>query len=282
MAFVLRIIVNDTDPLDGVSGFPPDAEDRLVYDSETGVYTIELQAGEPFGSIGAGGPLGEFGSYVVKDLAVVSAGGPHADGSFVALRGPENPNAPGSVDRVVLPLGPTDNPLAAGTGLWPEGLNEQLAVGHELVFDTAADGPAPGPHLIQLGLDPAVSAPFMPPISPFGDGGPQTDCPCLTYADGIASQAGDTALQVGRIQLYDATGLADNALRLVFPAMADDNEQVAIKEVGNSPVPVECDGNGPPIELPTSPPVFPGGSVATPRGFWLWQYDRANDVWRLR
>jgi len=115
-----------------------------------------------------------------------------------------------------------------------------------------------------------------------GDGDGDGDCPCLTYDEEIADQGQEYELNVGKIRLYDASALQPGDMTLLFPAMAEDNQQVAIKEIGNSTVPVTCDGNGPPIELPTSPPVFPGGSVTTPRGFWLWQYDQANDVWRLR
>lgn len=172
MAVVVRIIVNDPDPLDGVTGLPANAQDRFVYDPSTGLYTIELAPGEKFGRFMAGGLFGQSGSYVVKDVAVLSNGGAHADGSFVAIQGPDNPNAAGAVIRSVLPLGPTENELAEGTGLWPEGVNAQLPVGHSLVFDTQADGAAPGPHMIQFSLDPGVSLPFNPAISPFTGGGP--------------------------------------------------------------------------------------------------------------
>lgn len=115
-----------------------------------------------------------------------------------------------------------------------------------------------------------------------GDDGGGGDCPCLRFGAGPVTEAGDYQLQVGQIQTYDASALADGQMRFLFPSQAIAGEQVGIKEVGNSAVEVTCNGNGPPIELPTSPPIFPGGNIGIPRGFWLWQYDQSNDVWRLR
>ena len=161
MATHLRILVLDPGPLDGVTPLPVNARGRVTADPQLGIPTLTLNAGERLGVFDPGALVfGRSGSYVLRHIAVMSSNGtPHADGTFVGVRSPSRPGG-GSTTRALRLLGLGDEPDLQGTGVIPEGSSVPVPVGHFVVVDTIADGPAPGPHLVQLSFDAAEAPPF--------------------------------------------------------------------------------------------------------------------------
>jgi len=102
------------------------------------------------------------------------------------------------------------------------------------------------------------------------------------YLIGTASKLRDPAAsgwEYRLIQRYDASALSNGDLELRFPAAPVRDQILAAKEVGNSPVEVNLDGNGTPVEELGCPPMLTG-MIMAPRSFTLWQYDGV--AWRLR
>jgi len=155
MAITIRIIVNDPGPLDGATPLPAALDQFRTEDAALGMIRINLPVGLSFGRFDPGQIVaGQSGSFIVSHLSVISAGGAHADGSVMRIRPPALPGGAFGPDRTVLNFGPPGDQLA--DGVIPEGIFPPLPVGHQLLFDTQADGPAPGPHVIQLTLVPAT------------------------------------------------------------------------------------------------------------------------------
>ena len=102
----------------------------------------------------------------------------------------------------------------------------------------------------------------------------------LPWAPLTANTAGTTTLVLRETQRYDASALAPNALVLEFPAAPADNDNLQIKEVGNSFVPVTLDGNGANVEGPLTPSA-PTVSVGLPRVNLEYQYDAGSNIWRI-
>ena len=151
--FTLRINVEDTDALDGLTPLPANAK-QLV--KSTGqplqIYELTLPVGQFFGLFNPGelGLLGKSGSYVMRHCTVYSQGLAnggfyHFDGSVVQVVSPPRPGG-GTSRRTILDLAVD----GVGSGVIPEGSGVPIPVGHQLRFDTIADGIAPGPHIIQM------------------------------------------------------------------------------------------------------------------------------------
>lgn len=151
MATTLRIVHQGTQPLDGTTPLPPSTLHTLREDATLGLAVLVLPPGTCLGLLDPGllrrigGPAS---SNVLRSLTLLSRGAPlHAPGTHVALRPPGFGNP--AHDRVLVDL-----------GTFAEGLVPRMPVvpappGHSFVFDTRADGDAPGPHLIQLTFEPA-------------------------------------------------------------------------------------------------------------------------------
>ena len=152
MAITIRIVVMDPGPLDGATPLPSPIDQFSNQDAALGLTKITLPAGLRFGRFDPGQLLaGQSGSFIIKHLSVSSAGGPHVAGSAVRIRPPALPDGTFGPDRTVLDFGD----VGLGDGVIPEGLFPPVPVSHELVLDTQPDGAAPGPHVIQLTMEPA-------------------------------------------------------------------------------------------------------------------------------
>lgn len=154
MAITIRIIVNSLNPLDGVTPLPQALDQFLTQDADLGMIRINLPAVMDFGRFDPGQIVaGQSGSFIVSHLSVISQAA-HQDGSVMRIRPPALPGGGSGPERTVLNFGPPGDQYA--DGVVPEGLFPPLPVGHQLIFDTLADGPASGPHVIQLTLVPAT------------------------------------------------------------------------------------------------------------------------------
>jgi hypothetical protein len=173
MGVTIRIQVPDTAALDGSTPLPADAKARLFSNKTLGLNQIDLLPGERFGEFDPGelAILGQpASSYVLRHLSVVSlAALTHDDDSYVAVRSPPRPGG-GSGLRIIQPLGPTLDTVGQGTGIITEGNRIPIPTGHKLIFNTIADGAVPGPHIIQITLDPARIS-DVPPARPTGPPG---------------------------------------------------------------------------------------------------------------
>jgi hypothetical protein len=96
----------------------------------------------------------------------------------------------------------------------------------------------------------------------------------------IRSTAGVQAVPLMQRQLYDASALAPLALTLQFPAGPQPDDMVAVKEVGNSFVPVVVNGNGANVEGVFTPSA-PSFNLGLPRVALTWQYDSLGNIWRI-
>lgn len=155
MARTLRINVMDPGPLDGATPlvYPIVAPATEVYRADIGLTEITLPVGTALGIIDLGAIYGDQSSFTIRHLFVGSEVGAtflHAAGSFVGLQGPALPDGTfDGQDRILVDL--VD--LNYIQGVIAEGINEPIPLGHRLVFDTQADGPAAGPNVIQITLD---------------------------------------------------------------------------------------------------------------------------------
>ncbi len=192
MGVTIRIQVPDTAALDGSTPLPADAKSRLFSNKTLGLNQIDLLPGERFGEFDPGelAILGQpAGSYVLRHLAVVSlAGLVHTAGSYVAVRSPPRPGG-GSVLRIIQPLGPILDTVGRGTGIIPEGNRIPVPTGHRLIFNTVADGVAPGPHIIQITLDPARISDAPQPPRVAGIPTPLPPAPAQLAAGAVAPSA---------------------------------------------------------------------------------------------
>jgi len=172
MARTLRINVMDPGPLDGATPlvYPVVAPATQVNRADIGLTEITLPVGVNLGLLDLGLIWGDQSSFTIRHLAVESEVGAtftHLVGSFVGLQGPALPD--GTFDggnRILVDL--VDANYVQG--LVAEGINEPIPLGHQLVFDTAADGPASGPHVIQITLESVSLADES--IAVLGGGGP--------------------------------------------------------------------------------------------------------------
>lgn len=142
MATTFRVLVESDEPLDGVS--PLSVSDE-VFDRTLGLGTIVVPVGRRFGVFDPGLFLragGQQSSHLLCSLTVLSRGAPeHAPDSFVALRPPGSFTG---LDRTLFTF------AEEATGIVPMFPSLPIPPGHELVFNTVADGANPGPHLIQM------------------------------------------------------------------------------------------------------------------------------------
>ena len=151
MATTLRIVHQGSQPLDGTTPLPPSTLHTLREDTKLGLAVLVLPPGARFGLLDPGilrrmgGPSA---SNILRSLTLISQGAHlHARGCRVALRPPGFGN-------------PAHDRQLADLGIFAEGLIPRMPAvpappGHSFVFDTHADGDAPGPHLIQLTFEPA-------------------------------------------------------------------------------------------------------------------------------
>lgn len=205
---------------------------------------------------------GNAGDRVVTQLWVRSPA-PLPAGSRIAIVDVRDPSVP-VLQQVVEDLSGATNRFRLIPFRVPQGSALQvLALGAELIRLEVIPNPDPVAVLTVAGD---------------GDGDGDGDCPCLSFTGGIVTGAGATDLTVGHIQRYDATGVSPGLQAFVFPTPSGIDDQVAIKEVGNSPVDVTLDGNGALVESPSAPPAATG-IVGLARAFFTWQWD--GTAWRI-
>lgn len=160
MAITLRINVLDLAPLDGATALtlPVVTPATDVDRKDLGIREITLPVGTAFGRLDLGALFGESGAWQIRHLAVESEVGgtfTHLAGSEVRLRGPALPDGTFAPERVLVDLADTN----FNQGVIAEGMNEPLPVGHDLVFDTAADLAGSGPHVVQVTIDGVLPRP---------------------------------------------------------------------------------------------------------------------------
>jgi len=165
--FHVRINVPNAGPLDGATALDPNS---IVQPFDDGVILIAVPAASPLGlfdpSTALLGVLGAQANLILQHILVSSAGGDHAVGSVMGIVGPtEGGLIPFLPKRTLIDFGldPSDD---VESGIVSEGQCYPIPAGHQLFFDTQADGVAPGPHVIQLTFQPAPSLlqSCLPPI----------------------------------------------------------------------------------------------------------------------
>lgn len=143
MATTIRIVHHGTEPLDGTTPLAEGLLHTLRDDPMLGMAVLELPPGTRFGVFDPSVLQRIAGTQILRSVTITSRAAPeHAAGSCVALRPPgfETPKH----DRTLADLG------THREGLIPRMPAVPCPPGHSFVFDTRADGKAPGPHLIQL------------------------------------------------------------------------------------------------------------------------------------
>ena len=143
MATTIRIVHYGTEPLDGATPLDEGILRTLHDDPALGLAVLVLPPGVRFGVFDPSLLQRTAGTNILRSVTLTSrAAAEHISGSCVALRPPgfENPEH----DRVLADLG------VHREGLIPRMPAVPCPPGHSFVFDTRADGKAPGPHLIQL------------------------------------------------------------------------------------------------------------------------------------
>lgn len=147
MATTIRIVHHGTEPLDGTTPLSAGVLQTLQDDPALGLAVLVLPPGTRFGVLDPGLLQRLPGTHILRSVTLTSRAAPeHRSGSCVALRPPgfDNPEH----DRCLADLG------AFQAGLIPRMPAVPCPTGHSFVFDTRADGRAPGPHLIQLTFEP--------------------------------------------------------------------------------------------------------------------------------
>lgn len=152
---IVRINVPQTFALDGATPLNL-AQATVRSDRSIGVVIIDVDpAALGFGvfdprelDIFAGSSV-----LIMQHITVQSAGGDHADGSAVGVVGTQGGVISYLPKRQLINFGqdPGDD---IESGIVTEGICFPIPVGHRIYFDTQADGPAPGPHMIQISLLP--------------------------------------------------------------------------------------------------------------------------------
>lgn len=152
MSLTIRIHIEHDGPLDGETPLPPNP--TFQTDPSTGIVIVHVSPEHKFGRLEPGRVFaGQHSAELwLTHLSLVSTEGNHAKGSFVGMLGPTIPDVTPSSPA---PLRLLDFGAHSETrmGIIPEGIATLVPVGHALVFDTRADGNAPGPHILQLTFD---------------------------------------------------------------------------------------------------------------------------------
>lgn len=155
--FNVRISIPNTAPLDGATPLDPAS---IVTRDPNGVLLVSVPAASNFGILDPSDPLiGVLGaqSNLVLQHILVSSSVDHAVGSVMGIVGPtEGGLIPFLPKRTLIDFGlaPADD---VESGIVSEGQCYPIPAGHQLFFDTQADGVAPGPHVIQLSFQPVPS-----------------------------------------------------------------------------------------------------------------------------
>jgi len=100
----------------------------------------------------------------------------------------------------------------------------------------------------------------------------------LIFSEDIASSAGSVQLEVGVIERFDASALADDELILVLPEDPVKDQETGIKDVGDSFVEVLLDGNGNDVETLTDAPAATNSTGIARQSLTL-KFDGAG-TWR--
>jgi len=143
LTYTVKIFVEDVAALDGSSPIPSSIVP--VVDPVTGIRTVTIPAGNPFGKLDIGELVSS--TYQKTNMAVTSlsvvSGAPHSAGSFVGIETLPGLGAAPAKTRQLLDLNSPDD----------SGIFEQVGLifqqGQSITFNTLADG-ATGPHVIQM------------------------------------------------------------------------------------------------------------------------------------
>jgi hypothetical protein len=164
MAINLRIFVQDTQPLDGVTELPQGISGQQ---SPDGVLNFFVPPGQAFGLLDPGRFLaGQTSNLRVKSLSVVPAPGNIMDGN-IALAPPGEDQgivAPGTLRRVVVDFDALGVNSPLRSGILTEGLETPIPTDYKLAFTTVSPL---GPYLIQISLEPerrSVTASLPPQL----------------------------------------------------------------------------------------------------------------------
>jgi len=203
-----------------------------------------------------GGPFGPGGNTIAVQDDGASVNPAATTLNFTGTGVTATNGAPGVVD-VAIPAAPVQNGLNLGTNPPNGEVFSSLNAGN---LEFRAIAPGPGIALVQTpSLITLRSALVLTPIR---------------------STAGMQALPLMQRQLYDASALAPLALTLQFPATPQPDDMVAVKEVGNSFVPVVINGNGTNVEGVFTPSAA-SFNLGLPRVALTWQYDGLGMIWRI-
>lgn len=267
--YSISILVQDSAPLDGTSPLPSTAK---VTRKRSEIVEVEIPAGSPYGLFDPGEVVNlQNKDFLVVSATVISDGAPvHAAGSELRIVSPEVGGSPREQQI---------RDLSGVPGIFPV-FGEVVPIDHKIALDTVADGPASGPHRIELTLvsldrENAAQVGSQLAIAAASVAPPPTD---LVYSVAVQSAPGTATPALNEIARYDATGLAPGDITIQAPPAPTINDRFAVKEVGNSPVAVTIDGNGNDIESPGAPPA-PTYALTIARANLIFQYDGAS--WRI-
>jgi len=112
-----------------------------------------------------------------------------------------------------------------------------------------------------------------------GSDGSSGACPCLKFSQNTTASGGVFELSPFVIQKYDASLLSPNEIIFQLPPNPSPDQQAAIKEVGDSTVPVRIEGNGNTLESPSVGGLSANVEIALQRACIVWQWDGAS--WRI-
>mgnify|MGYP006969346355 FL=1 len=100
----------------------------------------------------------------------------------------------------------------------------------------------------------------------------------MLFSDDVVSTPQTRELSLGVIQRYDPSGVLADEIVFDLPAAPTKDQQVGIKEVGDSGIPVLLNGNGNNVETLTAPPAA-SLSSGLARQSLLWKFD-GSGTWR--